>query len=181
MKNECLIIIDMQKDFVDGALGTKEAEAIVPAVIKAAEGFDGRLIFTADTHSENYRDTMEGKLLPVPHCIKGTEGHRLIPELEKIKEEKNARLYEKPTFGSEALSADLKRENEKEPFSAIYLAGLCTDICVISNALIIKAALPETPIYVLKDCCAGVTPEKHNAALSVMESCHIILKESKDL
>lgn len=181
MKNDYLIIIDMQRDFVDGALGTEEAQKIVPAIVKTAENFNGRLIFTADTHANDYLSTREGKLLPVSHCIKGTEGWQLIPELEKIKVERNAKLYEKPTFGCTALAKDLIEENKKDPINSIYIAGLCTDICVISNALLIKASLPEVPIFVLKDCCAGVSPEKHRAALSVMESCHIIPKESKEL
>ncbi|MCC8097274.1 MAG: isochorismatase family protein, partial [Eubacterium sp.] len=117
----------------------------------------------------------EGRLLPVKHCIKGTEGHNLQPELDKICREKNCRIFEKPTFGSVALAEELTRMNSEKPFEEIQLIGLCTDICVISNALLLKAYMPEVKISVDKSCCAGVTPEKHEAALAVMESCQIII------
>ncbi len=177
MENKCLVIIDMQNDFISGSLGTKEAREILSSVIKAAEEFDGELIFTKDTHTEDYLSTSEGRLLPVPHCIKGTEGWKIEEGLKKICEKRNCRIFEKPTFGSVDLAETLFEENKKKPFSEIMLIGLCTDICVISNALLLKAYMPEVPIYVRGDLCAGVTPEKHEAALKVMESCQIIVKE----
>ena len=176
MAEKILIIVDMQKDFVDGSLGSKEAEAIVPAVVKKAEAFEGTVIFTKDTHFENYMDTQEGHFLPVPHCIKGTDGWELIPELEKIATLRDAEIYEKFTFGSRELAEDLFELHKKTPIESIELVGLCTDICVVSNALLLKAYLPELPILVDSACAAGVTKEKHEAALETMRSCQIIVK-----
>ena len=173
MAEKILIVVDMQKDFVNGSLGSKDAEAIVPAVVKKAKEFDGDLIFTKDTHFENYMDTQEGHFLPVPHCIKGTDGWDLIPELEKIAIERDAATYEKITFGCPELAEDLLERNKKTPIESIELVGLCTDICVVSNALILKAKYPEAVISVDASCCAGVTPEKHKAALETMRSCQI--------
>ncbi|MCD7776963.1 MAG: cysteine hydrolase [Clostridiales bacterium] len=174
MAGKCLIIIDMQNDFITGSLGTAEAVKIVPKAVEKAENFKGDIIFTKDTHFENYLSTAEGRLLPVKHCIKGTEGHELAPELDKICKERNCRIFEKNTFGSVALAEELARKNSENPFEEIQLIGLCTDICVISNALLLKAFMPEVKISVDKSCCAGVTPEKHEAALAVMESCQIL-------
>jgi len=169
-----LIVVDMQKDFVDGALGTKEAEAIVPAVLAKVQGFDGQVIFTKDTHFENYLSTREGKLLPVEHCIKGTDGWRLIDELENFCQTHQSVVYEKNTFGCKELAQDLYAKHQAEELESIELIGLCTDICVVSNALLLKAFLPEVNISVDSSCCAGVTPEKHRAALETMESCQIL-------
>lgn len=166
-----LVVVDMQKDFVDGSLGTKEAVAILPAVRKKIESYpDGCIYATLDTHQPDYLNTNEGKHLPVEHCIQGTEGWRIHPEIADVL--KNAIFVVKPTFGSVKLIELLKAENEKEPIS-VELIGLCTDICVISNALLIKAAMPEIDIFVDASCCAGVTPEKHEAALETMRSCQI--------
>ncbi|MCM1283059.1 MAG: cysteine hydrolase [Muribaculaceae bacterium] len=173
-ENNYLIVVDMQKDFVDGALGSREAQAIVPAVEKKIADYKGTVIFTLDTHEENYLDTQEGRLLPVPHCIRGTAGWELVPPLEVLRQKNNCRVYEKNTFGSTTLAADLCREHQTQPISGIELVGLCTDICVVSNALLIKAFLPEVPVYVDAACCAGVTPEKHAAALETMKSSQII-------
>ena len=151
-------------------------QAIVPAVVKKAETFDGEVIFTKDTHFENYMDTQEGHFLPVPHCIKGTDGWDLIPELEKIAIERDAATYEKITFGCPELAEDLLERNKKTPIESIELVGLCTDICVVSNALLIKAFLPETPVFVDSACAAGVTRERHEAALETMRSCQIVVK-----
>ena len=164
-----LLVIDMQKDFVDGSLGTKEAQEIVPAVVKKVRDFQGELIFTMDTHAPEYLKTQEGRNLPVEHCIKGTPGHEIIPELQPFTE--NAKVFEKITFGSVDLCAYLK-SIEKE-IESIELVGLCTDIGVISNALLLKAAMPEIPMSVDAGCCAGVTPEKHEAALETMRSCQV--------
>ena len=164
-----LIVVDMQKDFVDGALGTKEAVAIVPAVLakvkKAAE--EGQhIIFTRDTHEETYLETQEGHNLPVTHCVRGSEGWEIIPQLRPYANE----IFDKPTFGSRKLGEYLA---DKSDVGSITVIGLCTDICVISNALLIKAFLPETPIIVEASCCAGVTPASHENALRAMESCQI--------
>lgn len=167
-----LVVVDMQKDFVDGALGTPEAQAIVDSVAKkvSAEKAAGTdLIFTLDTHEANYLETAEGKHLPVEHCIRGTEGWMLIPELRSLAE--GCKIVEKPTFGSTRL-AHLAASNR---YDSIELIGLCTDICVISNALLLKAAVPETPISVDASCCAGVTPASHENALSAMNMCQITI------
>ena len=167
-----LIVVDMQKDFVDGALGTKEAVAIVPHVVKKIQAFDGEIFVTYDTHFEDYMDTAEGKKLPVPHCIKGTEGWQLDSAVAAALEGKNHKVVEKLTFGSVELPRMLKLAAGEEPFS-VELIGLCTDICVVSNALVLKANFPEVPISVDSACCAGVTPETHQAALATMACCQI--------
>ena len=172
-----LIVVDMQKDFVDGALGTPEACGIVPAVrerIEKAAADGERIIFTRDTHGDDYLTTQEGRNLPVIHCVRGTDGWQIVPELEEYAE--NAKVFDKPTFGSTALGGYLAGENEREAIGQITLIGLCTDICVISNAMLIKAFLPETPIIVEKECCAGVTGESHLRALEAMEVCQIAVK-----
>lgn len=162
-----LIVVDMQKDFIDGALGTPEAVAILPAVKALIEGFEGEVYFTRDTHFENYMSTEEGKHLPVPHCIKDTEGWMIHPELDALR---TTAPIDKLTFGSKELIALIAN---KQGIESITLCGLCTDICVISNALLIKAYYPEIPLYVVADCCAGVTPESHQNALSAMKMCQI--------
>lgn len=174
MKEPVLIVVDMQKDFVTGSLGTKEAERIVPAVLDKVRNFPGRVLFTQDTHVPEYLETQEGRRLPVPHCIRGTDGWRLIDELEEWQRDHSAPVYEKDTFGSTALAQELARE--ARGIQSIELIGLCTDICVVSNALMIKAFLPEIPISVDAACCAGVTPESHSAALRTMESCQIAVE-----
>lgn len=173
MADRYLIVIDMQKDFVTGSLGTKEAEAIVPNVVKKAADFEGIVIFTKDTHFENYLDTQEGKLLPVKHCIKDTDGWQLVPELKAVAEEKKCAVFEKNTFGSTDLAQFLLKKYEEKEVESVELIGLCTDICVVSNALLLKAYMPELLIAVDASCCAGVTVDKHTAALQVMESCQI--------
>ncbi|WP_407384461.1 cysteine hydrolase family protein [Ruminococcus sp.] len=170
-----LIVVDMQKDFVDGALGTEEAVAIVPDVVKKIGSFDGELFATFDTHSENYRQTMEGRHLPVPHCIKGTPGWQLDEQVAAALDKRGYTPVEKTTFAAAGLPAVLAQAAAGEPFD-IELIGLCTDICVVSNALLLKAIFQETPIAVDAACCAGVTPEKHAAALETMRSCQIEIK-----
>lgn len=165
-----LIVVDMQNDFIDMALGTKEAVTIVPEVVKLiADASYDQVIATMDTHPENYLDTFEGRHLPVAHCIKPGTGWQLNQEVKAALDQRNAEIIEKPTFGSEQLMRQMKQEKPDE----ITLCGLCTDICVISNALLLRAALPETEIRVIAKACAGVTKEKHEAALMVMESCQI--------
>lgn len=163
-----LIVVDMQKDFVDGALGTREAEAIVPQVVKKIEEYrksGDEIVFTLDTHFDNYMNTMEGRKLPVFHCIKGTPGWELITELKEIP----GKRFEKHTFGSQELALYVSRGE----YDSVELIGLCTDICVISNALLVKAVVPELPIQVDGGCCAGVSPKTHEDALNAMKMCHI--------
>ncbi|MBR7081263.1 MAG: cysteine hydrolase [Oscillospiraceae bacterium] len=170
-----LVVVDMQKDFVDGALGTAEAVAIVPNVAEKIREFDGKIFVTYDTHFEDYLDTAEGGKLPVEHCVKGTDGWRLNGDIERALRGKDYTQVEKLTFGSVDLPWLIEDAADGDDFE-IELVGLCTDICVVSNAILLKAAFPETPISVDASCCAGVTPEKHAAALSTMESCHIDVK-----
>ncbi len=165
-----LIVVDMQNDFIDGALGTPEAIKIVEAVKAKIASFDGEIIYTRDTHPISYLQTQEGKNLPVEHCIKGTRGWEIKEEIYASGEGK---IIDKPTFGSSELFAYLRAENEAEQIDEITLIGLCTDICVISNAMGIKAFLPEVKIIVDSHCCAGVTPESHENALSAMKMCQI--------
>lgn len=177
---EILVVVDMQNDFVDGALGTKEAVEIVPKVAEKIrlfmDGTDRRVLYTRDTHEEDYMNTQEGRHLPVRHCIRGTKGWEICPEIELLRKEEP---IDKPTFGSPALGqllkaqdADLKKQG-KEGITSVTLVGLCTDICVISNALLAKAFLPETPVIVDASCCAGVTVESHQNALQAMNMCQI--------
>lgn len=170
-----LVVVDMQNDFIDGALGTKEAQAIVPNVIDKIKHFDGLVLATQDTHFDNYLNTQEGHNLPVPHCIKGSKGHAIQSEIaELIKSEP----IEKLTFGSKDLGTKLVELNAKEPIESVTLIGLCTDICVISNAMVIKAFLPELPIIVDAKCCAGVTPASHENALAAMKVCQIAVENA---
>ena len=166
-----LIVVDMQNDFIDGSLGTKEAQAIVPKVIDKIKNWEGEIIVTQDTHYDNYLETREGKYLPVKHCIKGTIGHKVNEDIfdALLKHNRNFAYLNKITFGSTALPEIIKGQN----FKHIELIGLCTDICVVSNAMLLKAHYPEINIAVDASCCAGVTPEKHQAALEVMRSCQI--------
>ena len=170
---ELLIVVDMQNDFIDAALGTAEAVSIVPAVKKKIAGFDGAVVYTRDTHNADYLNTREGRYLPVPHCISGTDGWEIHPELTPGTD---AVIFDKPTFGSVDLMNWVLTELAADPFTKITLIGLCTDICVISNAMLLKAALPETDIAVDAACCAGVTPESHANALSAMKMCQIIVE-----
>lgn len=168
--SDLLIVVDMQNDFIDGALGTKEAVLIVPNVKKKIEEFSGRVLFTRDTHFENYLETQEGKNLPVKHCIKDTEGWQIRSELDSLRK---TDALDKLTFGSSELGPMLVKLNEEERIDSITIIGLCTDICVISNAMIAKAFLPEVPIIVDAKCCAGVSVETHENALKAMEVCQI--------
>lgn len=167
-----LVVVDMQADFVDGSLGTKEAEAIVPAVAEKIRGFDGEVFATFDTHFDDYLDSAEGKKLPVPHCIYGTPGWELTDEVGKALESVPHFKVQKYTFGSTALPYLMTEVADGEDFS-VELIGLCTDICVVSNALLLKAHFPDAPISVDSSCCAGVTPALHEAALQTMRSCQI--------
>lgn len=166
-----LVVVDMQNDFIDGALGTPEAVEIVPRVVQKIRDFDGRVVATRDTHEEDYLETQEGKKLPVRHCIRGTNGWEIRPEIRELLTEAP---IDKPTFGSVELGQKLKADQESgNPVDSITLVGLCTDICVISNALLLKAYLPEVPVIVDGSCCAGVTPDSHEQALGAMKMCQI--------
>lgn len=180
-----LVVIDMQNDFINGSLGTAEAEAIVDNAVKKIEDYEeGNVFATRDTHPESYLETQEGKHLPVKHCIRGSMGWQLNDRVREALERKRACIYDKPSFGSkklaEAISELAEAERDKESGAEgieVELIGLCTDICVVSNALLIKAYLPEVRITVASSCCAGVTPEKHLAALETMRSCQIEIEE----
>lgn len=167
-----LLVIDMQNDFIHGTLGTKEAIAILPRVINKVAHFEEDVIYTKDTHTADYKNTQEGRNLPVQHCVRGTDGWRLESTLEKLFLEKGCTGVEKTTFGAKQLPALLERQYP-EGVEEIELVGLCTDICVISNALLLKAFFPEVKISVDAACCAGVTPESHRNALEAMRMCQI--------
>ena len=171
-----LIVVDMQKDFIDGSLGTAEAVAIVESVNQLAAGWEGPVIFTRDTHEENYMETQEGRNLPVLHCIRGTEGWQLEKGLQTLCDARESIIFDKPTFGSVELSAYLAKVHAEDPIDEIVLVGLCTDICVISNAMLAKASLPEVPVAVIAHCCAGVTPDSHTRALEAMKMCQITVR-----
>ena len=190
-----LIVVDMQKDFVDGALGTPEAQAIVPLVAETIHQFadpNTAIIFTKDTHTDNYMNTLEGKNLPVPHCIEGTGGCGIVDEVFEawIQHAQGENCYmsgydayplydenpiriKKPTFGSVELQNILYDMNDRFEIEEITLMGVCTGICVLSNAILCKATLPEVPVNVVADCCACVTPESHKTALEAMKLCQI--------
>lgn len=167
-----LIVVDMQKDFVDGALGSSEAVGIVDNVVDKIKCFDGDIIVTYDTHAENYMETQEGRFLPVAHCIKGTEGWQLHKKVQESLEGRAYKVVEKPTFGSTALVEYIKEAYNPDEIE-VELIGLCTDICVVSNALLMKANFLETKVSVDASCCAGVTVESHNAALLTMKMCQV--------
>ena len=166
-----LIVVDMQNDFTTGSLGSAHAAAIIPNVVEKVKAFPGNVIFTRDTHGDDYLQTQEGKKLPVVHCIKGSAGWQICDKLKPYVEQ----VVDKVTFGSVTLPHILSKQGE--PIEEIELCGLCTDICVISNAMILKAAFPEVKITVDASCCAGVTTESHNTALNAMKSVQIEVAE----
>lgn len=167
-----LVVVDIQKDFVDGALGTKEALSIIPAQVRYIDQFNGQIFATFDTHSEDYLETAEGKKLPVRHCIRATDGWKLNDDIAGILDQKGYTPVEKGTFGSVMLPKQILQAAGEDDFD-VTLIGLCTDICVVSNALLLKAHFPEKEISVIADCCAGVSPETHLAALATMRCCQI--------
>jgi len=171
--NKKLVVIDMQNDFVTGALRNEDAIKIVPDVVEVVKNFKGDVIFTRDTHGENYLNTQEGAKLPVAHCIRNTDGWNIIPELEEFVKDN---WINKPTFGSLELANTLLNEYKETNYSKdfeITLIGVCTDICVVSNALLLKAYMPEVTINVIERCCAGVTKESHKNAIETMKMCQI--------
>ncbi len=172
-----LIVVDMQNDFTTGILGNPETVSVVEKVKDYIENFrknepDGKIIATLDTHSENYMNSQEGKYLPVPHCIRGTDGWKIVPEIENALGD--CIKLEKIAFGTVDLPFAVGRD---ENIDEIQIIGVCTDICVISNAMILKSAFPEVPVKVIAECCAGVTPESHRTALKAMKACQIIVEE----
>lgn len=177
--NKILVIIDVQNDFIDGCLGNEQTKVIPEKIIEHLKNNDYSKIYcTLDTHEENYLETLEGRNLPVVHCVKGTEGHKLVKSLDdylKTIDDTPIVYFEKETFGSlswEEIQTFLDMHKADE----IEICGVCTDICVVSNALILRALHPNTRISVIQDCCAGVTPETHQAALTTMQMCQINLK-----
>lgn len=173
--NKLLVVVDMQRDFIDGSLGTPEAKKIVDNVVNKIENFDGAIIATMDTHHSDYLKTREGKFLPVEHCVKNTKGWEIDSAVMAALKHKGFRMLEKPTFGSVELPKLIMEQYNSDKL-AVELVGLCTDICVVSNAMLLKAAFPEMDISVDAACCAGVTPQKHEAALETMKSCQIVVK-----
>lgn len=170
-----LVVIDAQNDFIDGALRNEEAIKAVPHIVEKIKNWNGPIITTQDTHNPDYLDTREGKFLPIKHCIKGTKGHLINEDIWNAIADRGGPycFINKKTFGYTLLPEFIDGACNAEKIDEIEFCGFCTDICVISNALIVKAAFPEVDIKVDATCCAGVTPEKHEAALSVMESCQI--------
>lgn len=171
-----LVIVDMQKDFIDGSLGSPDGPAVAEAAAEKIRSFEGIIFATLDTHLENYLETSEGKKLPVPHCIKGTPGWQLDRRIAAALEGKTYTCLEKPTFGNLALPKLIRRAVAGDEELEIELIGRCTDICVVSNALILKSAFPEAKISVDSACCSGVSPETHRAALDIMNCCQIDIK-----
>ena len=167
--NKFLVVVDMQNDFIDGSLGTSEAAAIVPCVIDRIVSFEGTVVCTLDTHGDDYHETREGRMLPVPHCIRGTPGWSMPDPVEAALVARGARRFEKPTFGSVELAEFLRDSGAV----SVGVIGLCTDICVVSNALLIRTFLPEADLWVDASCCAGSTPERHYSALETMGSCQV--------
>ncbi len=168
-----LLVVDMQNDFITGSLGTQEAQAILPLVVNKVKNFKGKVLFTRDTHQADYLSTQEGRNLPVEHCIQNTPGWEIAEELDALR---TTPAIDKVTFGSSDLVTVLQTLNEENPIASLTIVGLCTDICVISNALIAKAFFPELPITVDAACCAGVTPQSHKTALEAMKPCQIMIE-----
>lgn len=167
--NDVLVIIDMQNDFIDGALGSAQAQAVTARLADFAKAFDGEILFTKDTHNADYLQTQEGKKLPVEHCIRGSRGWEIHSSFKDVR----GKVFEKLTFGSLELARYLQEEQRHQPPDSITLSGVCTDICVISNALLLKAFLPETRIVVDASLCAGTSQEGHENALNAMKACQI--------
>ena len=164
-----LIIVDMQNDFIDGALANPAAQAIVPGIVELAKNWEGRICVTYDTHKEKYMETQEGRNLPVPHCILNTNGHKLNAAIDEVTHNRVCYTVYKPTFGFD----NWKQYGFDNHFDEVVVVGTCTDICVVSNVLAIKAAYPELKVTVIENLCAGLSPEKHAAAIEVMKSCQV--------
>ncbi|HSK69027.1 MAG TPA: isochorismatase family cysteine hydrolase [Candidatus Limnocylindria bacterium] len=165
-----LIVVDMQNDFISGALGTPEAREMLPRAVEKVRSFQGPVLFTRDTHPEHYLKTREGRALPVVHCVRDTRGWEIHPDLEALRV---TEPMDKPGFGALALGDALQALDRQERVASVTLIGLCTDVCVISDAIIARAALPEAEVTVDADCVAGLTPQGHRTALLAMQACHI--------
>ena len=172
--SKVLIVVDMQNDFIDGSLGTKEAVETVDNVVAEINKDYDLVICTRDTHHEDYLNTSEGRHLPVVHCQENTDGWMIRKEVaEAVDKKDNKLIINKGTFGSPELVDIMKKYADENPLESITLIGLCTDICVVNNALLLKPSFPEVEMRVIADCCAGVTPESHDAALTTMKMCQI--------
>ena len=176
MQQKYLVVVDLQNDFVTGSLGTPEARAIVPRAVERAATFEGCVLLTRDTHYADYLSTQEGRHLPVVHCVEGTEGWQFVPELQALRRERGWKVYDKETFASVNLARDLGDLAAGGNVASIEFVGLCTDICVVSNALLVKSFAPQVPVFVCPDACAGTTPDRHVASLETMQSCQILLR-----
>ena len=174
-----LVVVDMQNDFIDGALANPDGQAIVEPMADFIRNWDGKVYYTEDTHFDDYLFTREGKYLPIPHCIYGTHGFLINDTIHKALEEKNAKAFRKITFGSQYL-AEYLFQNEEES-NEIYFCGLCTDICVVANIVLVKTLLPEANIYMIEDLCAGTTREKHNATIEVLKSLQVEITDTKKI
>lgn len=177
--NKVLIVVDMQNDFIDGALGTPEAQAIVPKAIQKIRRHEGPVIYTRDTHTIQYSETQEGRKDPIPHCVEGTYGWEFQENIARLALQKQPTIFNKDTFGSKELVGYLMGKNAENRIDEIELIGLRTDICVISNALTLKTFLPEVEIKIDASCCAGVTPDRHENALKAMEACQIVIEKPR--
>ncbi len=179
MSEHCLVVVDMQNDFVSGSLGSAEARALLPALCGKVRAWQGPVWFTRDTHYADYLQTQEGRLLPVVHCVEGSHGWQLAGELEAFRAGHDSPVYDKEGFGSPRLARDLAALADRGEISSVTFTGVCTDICVVSNALLLKSLAPQLPLFVDPACCAGTSPEAHAAALRIMRSCQI-LPEKED-
>ena len=171
------VVVDMQNDFIDGSLGTPEAQAILPKVIEKIKNFKGAVVYTRDTHDEDYLETLEGKNLPVEHCIMGTEGWQLQKDIQELQICGHGLVFNKETFGSTQMAGCLQGIDRMASIDEVEIVGLCTDICVLANAVIIRTAMPNCVVRVDASCCAGSTPEAHACALQAMKSLQIEVVE----
>lgn len=172
-----LVVVDMQNDFIDGSLGSPEAQAVLPKIIERIENFPGTVVYTRDTHEDNYLETLEGKKLPVIHCVRESEGWKLHKDVQKLQEEKRSLIFDKDTFGSIQMAGCLQGIDRMAAIDEVVVVGLCTDICVMANAILLRTAMPNTPVRIDASCCAGSTPEAHRCALEAMKSCQIDIDE----
>lgn len=171
--NKVLVVVDMQNDFITGSLGNKQAEAVVKNVYEKIKSFDGKVVFTRDTHYEDYPESREGKALPVLHCVEGSFGWEIEESLKKLQEQMECPVFDKITFGSKRLGDFLTYIDRLQKVDEVHIVGLCTDICVISNAFLAQAYLSEATIVVDASCCAGVSEQSHKTALEAMKNCQI--------
>ncbi|HAP19931.1 cysteine hydrolase [Frisingicoccus caecimuris] len=172
-----LVVVDMQKDFIDGSLGSAEAQAVLPKVIEKIKNFPGTVVYTRDTHEDNYLETLEGKKLPVVHCVRDTEGWKFQDDIQQLVTANRSLVFDKETFGSIQMAGCLQGIDRMAPIDEVIVVGLCTDICVMANATLIRTAMPNTPVRVDASCCAGSTPEAHRCALEAMKSLQIEIDE----